>query len=665
MAVLAVLWGGCVLLFQRGHHRVARLVSLFSLSSVLLIATVFNHPELDLYNLLVPVSGLPFAALSWRNERDWVIFFVFFPFCLWVASVVFGLAGGSQVLFGISPLDPWLSVDHTNVCLVVIFAAVVIVEMFHFNYLLTVREDKLYAARLNAEKSSQAKSNFLANMSHEIRTPMNGLIGMVEVLENLHPSEEQARVIHTIRGSAFSLLRIIGDILDARQIEAGELDIQYSKSELRPLIEGAVVSLQNLADSSEVKLRLGIDPHLPDWILTDAGRVRQIILNLLGNAIKFSAKSLTNADSEVRLLAERLDENTMRLTIKDTGIGMSETVKNNLFSPFTQGEASKTRRVDGTGLGLVITQSLVRRMDGRIEVNSTAGKGTEVVLDLPVSVEEGPSTLPDISGSKVVWLLERGLPFPHWFETFFARCNAELKVLKTDRNLVGVDPASLGATVFILETYDPQIVDKWCAVLKQKCPNVKIILLCAQRVNRIGQLSAEMSRIQAFPILVSELQRAVAVAGGWVQPAETTKNSALQKIETSPESKDQRSEMLILVVEDNEINRLVLLKQLETLGYPTLVAQNGEEGLEKWRGGSFDLILSDCHMPIMDGFEMTRMMRQLEAKHHRARTPIVAITANALQGEADRCYASGMDAFLVKPLEMKSLEKKVLEFLPV
>jgi len=205
MAVLAVLWGGCVLLFQRGHHRVARLVSLFSLSSVLLIATVFNHPELDLYNLLVPVSGLPFAALSWRNERDWVIFFVFFPFCLWVASVVFGLAGGSQVLFGISPLDPWLSVDHTNVCLVVIFAAVVIVEMFHFNYLLTVREDKLYAARLNAEKSSQAKSNFLANMSHEIRTPMNGLIGMVEVLENLHPSEEQARVIHTIRGSAFSL----------------------------------------------------------------------------------------------------------------------------------------------------------------------------------------------------------------------------------------------------------------------------------------------------------------------------------------------------------------------------------------------------------------------------------------------------------------------------
>jgi len=665
MAALAVLWVGCVVLFQRGHHSFARLASLFSLSLVLLIATIFNHQALDLHNLLVPVAGLPFAVLSWRNERHWVIFFVFFPFCLWVASVAFGLAGASQALFDITTLEPWLSIASTNACLAVIFAAVVILEMFHFNYLLTAREDKLSAARLNAEKLSQAKSNFLANMSHEIRTPMNGLIGMVEVLENLQPSDEQARVIHTIRSSAFSLLRIIGDILDARQIEAGELDIQYSKSELRPVIEGAAVSLQNLADSSEVKLRLGIDPHLPNWILTDAGRLRQIILNLLGNAIKFSAKSLTDADTEVRFLVERLDDNKMRLSIKDTGIGMSETVKNNLFNPFTQGEASKTRRVDGTGLGLVITQSLVRRMNGRIEVNSTAGKGTEVVLDLPISAEDGPNTLPDISGSKVIWLLERGLPFPHWFDTFFARCNAELKVLKTDRNLVGVDPVSLGATVFILETYDPEIVDAWCVALERKCPDVKIILLCAQRVNRIGQLSPGISRIQAFPILVSELQRAVAVAGGWVQPAETIKDNTRKNTETLKDSKDRRSEMSILVVEDNEINRLVLLKQLETLGYPTLVAQNGAEGLEKWQSGSFDLILSDCHMPIMDGFEMTQMIRQHEAEHHRARTPIVAITANALQGEADRCYASGMDAFLVKPLEMKSLEKKVLEFLPV
>ena len=171
-------------------------------------------------------------------------------------------------------------------------------------------------------------------------------------------------------------------------------------------------------------------------------------------------------------------------------------------------------------------------------------------------------------------------------------------------------------------------------------------------------MSAETSRIQAYPILASELQRAVAFAGGWMQPVDVTKDGTLQKIETSQTSKDRRSGMSTLIVEDNEINQLVLLKQLEILGYPTAVARNGEEGLAKWQGGSFDLILSDCHMPIMDGFEMTQMLRQHEGQYPRARTPIVAITANALQGEADRCYASGMDGFLIKPLEIRSSQQK-------
>ena len=283
------------------------------------------------------------------------------------------------------------------------------------------------------------------------------MIGMVEVLENLRPSVEQSRVIYIIRSSAFSLLRIIGDILDARQIVAGELDIRYTKSELRPMIEGAVVSLQHLADSNDVKLCLMIDPRLLDWILTDADRVRQIILNLLGNAIKFPAKYLANEVSEVCLRAERIDDNTMRLTIKDTGIGMSENVKSKLLKPLTRGETSQVCGVGGTGLGLVITQSLVEMMNGSIEVSSIQGQGTEVVLDLPFSAQDGPRTLPDIAGLKVVWLLERGLPFPYWFSVFFTRCNAEFQVLRTDINLVGVDPASLGATVFILDNFDPKI----------------------------------------------------------------------------------------------------------------------------------------------------------------------------------------------------------------
>ena len=176
--------------------------------------------------------------------------------------------------------------------------------------------------------------------------------------------------------------------------------------------------------------------------------MRQIILNLLGNAIKFSAKYLTNEVSEVCLCAEHIDDNTMRLTIKDTGIGMSEKVKSNLFKPFTRGEASQVRGVGGTGLGLVITQSLVQMMNGSIEVSSIQGQETEVVIDPSILAQDGPKILPDIAGLKVVWLLERGLPFPHWCSVFFTRCNAEFQVLRTDINLVGVDLASLGATVF-------------------------------------------------------------------------------------------------------------------------------------------------------------------------------------------------------------------------
>ena len=175
------------------------------------------------------------------------------------------------------------------------------------------------------------------------------------------------------------------------------------------------------------------------------------------------------------MLLKRIDENTMRLTIRDTGIGISEKVNSNLFNPFTRGEVSQVRGVGATGLGLVITQSLVRMMNGNIEVRSTQGQGTEVVLDLPISAQDGPRAPPDIAGLKVVWLLERGLPFPYWFSVFFTRCNAEFQVLKTDINLAGVDPVSLGARVFILEAFDPKICAKLRVLLKQKCLKAKVI----------------------------------------------------------------------------------------------------------------------------------------------------------------------------------------------
>ncbi|MDG2406849.1 MAG: ATP-binding protein, partial [Paracoccaceae bacterium] len=489
LLVMALVWFGCLVLDRFGCETAARFSSLTAMSFGLLIAVIFNHPNLHLYNLFIPIAGLPFAFFSWRRERNWLVVFVVAPFSFWVASIIFGLFGSSQVLFGIMPLDPLFGIVATNALLALIMAGIVVAEMFYFNYLLTIREDKLYEAWVSAERSSQAKSNFLANMSHEIRTPMNGLIGMVELLENLRPTEEQSRVIHTLRGSAFALLRIVGDILDARKIEADELDIYQTKCELRSVLEGTSVSLQNIADSCDVRLQLGVDPNVPEWVLTDAGRLRQILLNLVGNAIKFSAKSLTHRSTDVYVHADMCDVDTLCLTIKDEGIGMSEEVKNNLFRPFMQGEASITRRVGGTGLGLAITQNLVQRMGGTIEVSSTEGQGTTVTVNLPMSAQEGPSTQPDISGLKVVWLLERELPVPYWMETFLTRSNAKYELLKVDRNLAGIDLESFDETAFVLATLNTDIMENWVQILRRGCATTKIIQLCPQRINLLGDLN--------------------------------------------------------------------------------------------------------------------------------------------------------------------------------
>ena len=262
-----------------------------------------------------------------------------------------------------------------------------IVDLSCFTFLISAREDDLQAERVNVERALRSKSEFLANMSHEIRTPMNG---MVEVLEMMDPTEDRTRTIGTIRNSAFLLLRIINDILDASKMEARELAIHNTRSELRLVIEGVAITLQTMADDLKVELRLYIDPNVPEWVLVDSGRLRQILSNILSNAIKFSASDLISASPEVYFHLEYINGTNLRVTVDDNGIGMSATVRDNLFKPFMQGEASSSRRVNGTGLGLAITANLLQRIAGDIEIASNKGSGTTVTIKLSMQSADGP-----------------------------------------------------------------------------------------------------------------------------------------------------------------------------------------------------------------------------------------------------------------------------------
>jgi PAS domain S-box-containing protein len=410
-----------------------------------------------------------------------------------------------------------------------------------------ITERKL--AEQAAHAASRAKSEFLANMSHEIRTPMNGVIGMVDILQATALSPEQHRMLGTIQQSATALLQILNDILDFSKIEAGKLDVESIPTQLHEVAAGVVHLIESVANAKALKLSVFVDPALPAWTLCDPVRLRQVLLNLLGNAVKFTrATPGQAAQVDLRLAPCALANGSpgVRLSVRDNGIGISPEVVANLFQPFTQADESTARKFGGTGLGLSITQRLVELMGGRITVASTLGEGSEFVVELP-------------------------------------------------------------------------------------------LLPCAP------------DQAQALPAPVSTSSERRSPAQ---RPDAPTIDEALQ------------TQRLILLAEDNEINRDVMQEQLRLLGYTCELAEDGAIALQMWQAnpGRYALLLSDCHMPNLDGFGLTEAIRRAEPAG--TRLPIIAVTANAMQGEAERCRERGMDDYLSKPLRMNVLREVLGKWLP-
>jgi PAS domain S-box-containing protein len=532
------------------------------------------------------------------------------------------------------------------------------------------RTEELMHARQAAEAANQAKSAFLATMSHEIRTPMNGVIGMVEVLASSPLPEHQADAVRTIRTSAFALLDIIDDILDFSKIEAGRLELEHAPVALGELVESVCDTLLPVAIDRSVELSMFVSPQLPDWIMSDATRLRQLLFNLAGNAIKFGAGD-AQRHGHVSVRVDFGDEQPPRLRMRfiDDGIGMSEETLEKLFTSFTQAEVTTTRRFGGTGLGLAISRRLVTLMDGEIAVHSELSKGSTFTVQLPCETVPGSSgpVLTDITGVDCVLIGNDA----HADDLRAYLEHGGAHVHRVDDLGGALAPARrLARPVVIQNTRGP--VAPTAAQLHEAfagASDARHLLIVRGWGRRARMTADDIVTLDGNCLRRALLLRAVAVAAGRASPE--TLLSAPQDLETAPTAPTHTQarvlKRLVLIAEDDEVNQKVILRQMEILGHAAEIAEDGNEALRMWREGQYALLLSDLHMPDMDGYELAETIRREEAARGVApedRMPILALTANALRGEALRAQAAGMDEYLTKPLQLQQLGAALRKWLP-
>ena len=524
-AFLLLLTGAAFILSFLGKRIIASHAYMLGMTIATTLVTVGVYHSLNIKAVFPVLIGFSFLLFYRNGEVRHGIFHAILIVLSWIAVIGHEVNSQNHPTFGKYVLGGHLGDVVLLLCFVLIGF-----QILYFRRLLTNYGSKLQNANKAAKVANEAKSNFLASMSHELRTPMNGVIGLTEILSRSKLDDEQRDMVETIKASSFSLLQIVDDILDTSRVEAGKMVLHEAPVELRAFVRSIVESLRTLAEDRGIDLQLEIDPDVSEAITVDAVRLRQVLVNVIGNALKYSQKTDGRFGETVKV-SVRVEGENLVFAVQDQGVGMTPAMLEELFAPFTRFIEKSNTQIAGAGLGMSISKRLVELMDGDIEVESERGVGSLFRIVIP----HKPAMVQQEGAADLDWV----------------------SILKA--HVAGLGP--------------------------------------------------------------------------------------------------------VLVVEDNAVNRQVIGMQLDQLGLQHDAAEDGYEGVGKWREGKFALILSDVQMPRLDGLEMTAEIRDQEKRLKGSPTPIIAITANAMRGEADKCLDAGMDDYLAKPVKLDELARQLVKWM--